>query len=279
MGIGFIGLGNIGGPMAKRLLRQERPVWVYDVMPAAMTAFAELGAHTGTPVQLAAQCDVIGICVRDENDVEALLRGPAGLLANAAPGTVLAIHSTVTQDALLGWHRDGLAHSIHIIDAPITGGATGAENGTLCYMVGGDAAILERCRAGFATSGERIIHAGAIGAGIALKLCNNLMSYAAFTAIHEARKLALACGLAPELLQEVGKSNGVVTAQMVAFIDGRERAAAAGGAEAVQKFFGPVAALGRKDLNAALKSAQTLGVQLPLTEQNYAIIEDVFLNR
>lgn len=274
MNVGFIGLGNIGKPMARRLLQLGGGVTVYDVNPTPLKELEGLGARVAqTPAQLARASEVIGICVRDDADVETLLRGAGGLLENAARGSVIAIHSTVTQKALLGWAQDAAAHGLHLVDAPITGGAPGAEAGTLAYMVGGDAAVLERCRPVFATSGSKIIHAGAVGAGIALKLCNNLMTYAAFSAMSEAHALAVAGSLDPALLIEVGRANGVVTPQMEAFIGGREKLLAMGQRE----YFRPFAALGRKDLEAALASANALGLRLPMTEHLLGLIEEVFM--
>lgn len=278
MAVGFIGLGNIGRPMAKQLLKLSEPVLVYDVVAAATAELTAIGAKAAaSPAELVAQCRIVGICVRDDRDVDNLLYGSDGLFANAKADTVIAIHSTVAQDSILRWHRDATRLGLHVIDAPITGGAAGAEGGTLCYMVGGDEAIVERCRPVFLCSGSKIVHGGAIGTGIALKLCNNLMTYAAFVAAHEGFKLARACGLAAEKLQEVGQANGVVTPQMAAFIGGRD--ALAHDAELLQKFFGPHAALGTKDLAAALQTAEKLSVHLPGAQKTAELIEDVFLDR
>jgi 3-hydroxyisobutyrate dehydrogenase-like beta-hydroxyacid dehydrogenase len=277
MSIGFIGLGNIGKPMARRLLALSEPVWVYDLAPAPLAELKALGARAAaTPAEMARECRVIGLCVRDDRDVDALLQGTEGLLAQAQAGTVIAIHSTVTQASVLRWAQQGRARSVDVIDAPITGGASGAEAGTLCYMIGGDAEIVERCRPVFATSGSKIIHAGALGAGIALKLCNNLMTYAAYAAIDEALALARAGGLADGQLIEVGRANGVVTPQMEAFVGNREKFVAQGD-EALQRYFGPFAALARKDLAAALASAKSLDLELPLAVRIQERIEDAFM--
>jgi 3-hydroxyisobutyrate dehydrogenase-like beta-hydroxyacid dehydrogenase len=277
MSIGFIGLGNIGKPMARHLLALSEPVWVYDLASAPVAELKALGARAAaTPAELAGECRVIGLCVRDDRDVDALLQGADGLLAQARADTVIAVHSTVTQASVLRWAEQGRARGVHVIDAPITGGASGAEAGTLCYMIGGDAEIVERCRPVFATSGSKLIHAGGLGAGVALKLCNNLMTYAAFAAIDEAVKLAHAGGLAHELLIEVGRANGVVTPQMEAFFGNREKLAAQG-EEVLQRHFGPFAALAKKDLAAVLASAESLGLQLPLTVRVEERMDAAFL--
>ncbi len=275
MSVGFIGLGNIGKPMAKHLLKLKEPVYVHDVMPGPVDELARAGAHAATPQEIAGQCRMVGLCVRDDGDVDALLQGAEGLLQLMQDDSVIAVHSTVTRASVLRWAEQARARGIHLIDAPITGGAAGAEAGTLAYMVGGAAEIVERCRPVFATSGQKVIHAGPPGAGIALKLCNNLMSYAAFAAMHEADALARAAGLDPGLLLEVGRANGVVTPQMEAFIGNRSKLAAAG-EEMLRKSFSPFGALGRKDLLAALASAEQLGLKLPATARLAELIEAVF---
>ncbi len=278
MGIGFIGLGNIGKPMARQLLKLTEEVWVYDLVAQPVAELAALGAHAaGDARELAGRCRMVGLCVRDAADVEALLHG-GGLLAAMAPDSIIAVHSTVARATVLEWVAQARARSIHLLDAPITGGAAAAESATLTYMVGGDAAVVERCRAVFMTSGAKLIHAGPAGSGILLKLCNNLMSYAAFAAVHEADRLARAGGLDPALLAEVGRSNGVVTAQMEAFLTNRGKLAHAG-TQALQRGFAPFAALADKDLAAALASARELQLPLPLTERVAAIIDKVFLNQ
>ena len=279
MKTGFIGLGNIGKPMAKRLARSEFPLTVFDINPVACEELAKLGAAVAkTPAALARDADVIGICVRDDNDVKSVMLGDAGLLATARAGTVIAIHSTVTQATVLAMAEAGRGKGVVVIDAPITGGAGGAENGTLCYMVGGDAAVVEKVRPVFMTSAQKVIHAGDLGAGIALKLCNNLVTYAEFIAIHEASKLAEAAGLSLAVLGEVGQANGVITPQMQMFIENRN-ALFKGCSEADFKaIFGGFAALGVKDLQAALASAAELGIELPATTVNQTLIEKVFFN-
>lgn len=277
---GFIGLGNIGGPMAENLIADAFDLTVYDVFDKAMQPFAEKGAATAaSPKQLAQRCEIIGICVRDDKDVDAVLSGDDGLLAGMNPDTLIAIHSTVTQDSLLRWEKEVASKGGKLIDAPITGGAHGARDKNLCYMVGGSQELLERARPVFNSSAQKIVHAGDLGSGMALKLCNNLMTYTEYTAAHEAVKLAEACGLAPEVLYEVGQANGVINDQMHRFITGREGVAASGKPEDMQAFFGPFGALGEKDLDAALETARQKGIELPTTAFVRERIMKVFLKQ
>jgi 3-hydroxyisobutyrate dehydrogenase len=217
--------------------------------------------------------------VRDDQQVEELLYGDGGIFANAGKGTVVAIHSTVTQARLLKWAGEAVELGIHLIDAAITGGAHRAANGTLCYMVGGDAEVVDRCRPVFATSGEKVVHAGGLGCGIALKLCNNFIQYTEFVAMAEATRLAEASGLSIDVLREVGLSNGVVNEQMHMFISTRNSLAPGCTPEQMEEFLGPTGRLGEKDLQCALDMAADHAVSLPTAEYVRNRILDVFLAR
>lgn len=276
--VGYIGLGNIGKPSALRLISEPFKVHVYDVFQPAVDELVDAGAHSCTSVaELASACDHIGICVRDDAQVEELLYGDGGIYANAKANTVIAVHSTVTQASLLRWTKEAEEKSLNLIDAPITGGAARAADGTLCYMVGGDEAVLEQCREVFNTSAEKIVHAGPLGAGIALKLCNNFIQYGEFVLMVEAARLAEATGLEVDTLREVGMSNGVVNPQMHQFATGRNALALNSTEEQMKEFFGIMGALAAKDLDCALKTAADNDVQLPTAEYLRARIEDVFL--
>lgn len=277
--IGFIGLGNIGKPIARHLIQDSFQLHVFDVFPEAVVELVALGAVAVDPVEMAETCDYIGICVRDDNDVENLFYGEQGLLAALRPDTIVAIHSTVTQAGLLKWAAQAAEKQVTIIDAPITGGASGADAGTLCYMVGGKIETLEQCRDYFNTSADKIVHAGELGTGIALKLCNNLITYAEFTAMSEATRLAEAAGLSADVLREVGKSNGVINEQMHMMVSNRNALAAGCTEQQMDEIFGPFGRLGRKDLECAIETAAQLGVTMPATELVRDMIEDVFLNK
>jgi len=278
--VGYVGLGNIVKASALRLICDKFNAHVYDVYQPAVDELQEAGALAcGSVAELTRACDHIGICVRDDAQVEELLCGEEGILANAAAGTTVAIHSTVTQANLLQWADAASAHGVRLIDAPITGGAHRAADGTLCYMVGGESADVERCTPVFNTSAEKIVHAGPLGSGIALKLCNNFIQYTEFVAMAEATRLAQACGLSVDVLREVGLSNGVVNEQMHMFVSGRNSLAANCSDEEMDQFFGAMGRLGRKDLECALSTARDNDVQLPTAEYIRDRIENVFLAR
>jgi 3-hydroxyisobutyrate dehydrogenase-like beta-hydroxyacid dehydrogenase len=277
--VGFIGLGNMGKPMARNLVCDTLEAWVHDVQQAPVDELVALGARGATPADIARHCRVIGLCVRDDRDVEALLYGEEGMLALAAPGTVIAIHSTVTQAGLLRWAKDAAERGVDLIDAPVTRGKLGKEPHFICYMVGGTAEVLERCRPVLETSAESIIHAGPLGAGIALKLCNNMITYLEFIAMSEALAIAERSGLSIEVLADVGRGNGVINERMVAFASNRSKLREQLGEASFAAAFGPFGKLGEKDLDAALDTARSLELHLPATALARTMIHDVFMNR
>jgi 3-hydroxyisobutyrate dehydrogenase len=276
MSVGFIGLGNIGKPMAMHWAAAKQPLVVFDVVPQATAELVAAGARSAATVaELAREAEIIGICVRDDKDVEQVLSGTAGILENARRDTLVLVHSTVKQESILEWHDRGKNKGIQIVDASVSRATLPNK---FCYMLGGDAALVERCRPLLTTGGNAVVHAGPVGAAIALKLCNNMMTYASFIAIHEAYKLAQAFGIDPELLHQVSNTNGVITPGMAGFIRARGHIAKQG-ADVLQTAFGPHGALGRKDMAAALQSAKKHGVSLPGAQKTEELIADVFVNR
>ncbi len=276
--VGYIGLGNIGKPSAHRLIGDSFNAHVYDVYAPAVEELVAAGAIACASIaELAQACSHIGICVRDDAQVEELLNGEQGIFAHATPGALVAIHSTVTQSNLLRWAQQASAVGLNLIDAPITGGAHRAADGTLCYMVGGSTEQLEMAAPVFTTSAEKIVHAGPIGSGIALKLCNNFIQYTEFVAMVEATRLAEACGLSVDVLRAVGLSNGVVNEQMAMFASGRNAVAKTSTEEQMDPYFGAMGRLGRKDLECAISTAAAKGVVMPTAEFIRDRIVDVFL--
>jgi 3-hydroxyisobutyrate dehydrogenase-like beta-hydroxyacid dehydrogenase len=147
----------------------------------------------------------------------------------------------------------------------LTGGAAGAEKGTLTYMVGGDAALVDRCRPLLAASAAKIVHTGALGSGAATKLCNNLMLYLGYLAIAEGTALADAVGLPREVLFAVTRQSSVLTASMQGILPARDAARDHPGDAALHARLAGFADLAEKDLAQALELAREHGVALPGT--------------
>ena len=175
--LAFLGLGAIGTPMARHLAIPGFSLAVWNRTPSKAAAFAAAHAAraAASPADAARGAEFVVTCLPTSQDVESLLDGPDGLLAGLAPGA-LFIDCTSGDPATSQRIAARLAErGVGFIDAPVSGGVIGAENGKLTIMVGGDAALLERAMPVLKAMGEKIVHCGAIGAGDALKAVNNAM--------------------------------------------------------------------------------------------------------
>jgi 3-hydroxyisobutyrate dehydrogenase-like beta-hydroxyacid dehydrogenase len=174
MRVGFIGLGDQGGPMARRIVDAGHPTTLWARRGQTITPFADSAASIAeTPRALGEQSDLVCICVVNDTDVGEVLEGEQGVLQGLASGSVVAVHSTVHPDTVVElarrWPR------IRFVDAPVSGGGDAAAAGALLVMVGGAADDVERCRPVFATYGDPVVHVGGLGAGQTAKLVNNLV--------------------------------------------------------------------------------------------------------
>lgn len=260
---GFIGLGNIGAPMATRLLANEGGLVVFDVRPEACEPFVAKGAVAAADVaEVGARSDVISIVVRDDAQVRDVV---GQLLATPKPGQVLAIHSTIRASTAEELAADAEPHGVHVVDAPISGGAMGAAAGTLAIMVGGAPDAVDACRPVFEHLAAMVSHLGPIGAGTRTKLARNMMHFVAYTAAGEAMRLAEAAGIDIVELGRIVRHTDSVTGGPGAIMLRDTTATMA----ADDPWFGildNVRSLGEKDLNQALELAGELGVATPLAE-------------
>jgi 3-hydroxyisobutyrate dehydrogenase-like beta-hydroxyacid dehydrogenase len=173
---GFIGLGSQGAPMARRIAEGGFPLTLWARRPAALEPFADTPAKTAsTPAELAANSDVIGLCVRDDNDISQVTAGDDGVLAGVAPGTIIAVHATVHPDTVRALAAAAAEKGAFVIDAPVSGGQPAAAAGRLLVMVGGEEEHLERARPVLASYASPIVHLGPLGAGQVTKLLNNTL--------------------------------------------------------------------------------------------------------
>lgn len=269
MGVGFIGLGNIGAPMARRLVAAFPGACVYDAVPAAMAAFEGQAAQAQSPADLGRMVRSVAVCVRDDADVAEVVDGAEGLLRTMRGG-VIAIHSTVRPSTVVALVARAAEQGVALIDAAVTGGADGAAKGTLTVMVGGDPADLERARPMLEAYCSDVVHAGGAGAGMALKLCNNLVTYIELSAALEAYRLAEALGLDHAQLTAVMTNNGNLTPSMRQFVAFRRSGAEQIGAAPFRASQEAVALLGEKDLALAHEAAEEAGATIPVADHVHA---------
>lgn len=262
--VGFIGLGQIGAPMARRLLDWPGGLVVHDVRPEAFAPFLEAGARAASsPREVAESADVISLMVRDDAQVDEVLSGPAGLLETATPGTVVAIHSTIAAATATRLAETHGPRGIEIVDAPVSGGAPGAAKGDLAVMVGASDTAFERCRDVFALWAGHTMHAGPPGAGTRAKLARNLIHFVSFAAVAEAQRLAEAAGLDLIELGKVVRHSDAVTGGPGAIMLRRTTAPVAPD-DGWHPILSHVRDLGHKDLMLAIELGADLDVDTPL---------------
>lgn len=196
--VGFIGLGAMGKPMALNLRKHDIPVVVHNRSRAAERVLTDAGASVATtPAAVASMCQTIVLMLPDAPDVAQVLEGTAGLLQSLQPGSVVVDSSTIAPSAAVRFAAAVAAHGGTYLDAPVSGGEIGAIEGTLTFMVGGDAAALDQVRPILGRMGkpERIVHIGPSGAGQICKACNQLVIGGTMVAVAEALALARKAGV------------------------------------------------------------------------------------
>ncbi|MDT4916499.1 MAG: hypothetical protein QOH89_1199 [Pseudonocardiales bacterium] len=263
---GFIGLGQIGRPMAARLASRPDGLWVYDVDPAATAELERAGATVaGSPAEVAEHADVISVMVRDDAQVRDVLAGAGGILTAARPGCVVAVHSTIGTDTAHKLAELAAQQDVRVLDAPVSGGAMGAQQGRLAILVGGDGAAFAAARAVLEQMGELVLHVGPIGAGTATKLARNLLHFVAFAAASEAARLAEAAGIDLVELGKVVRHTDAITGGPGAIM-WRDTPARVATGDHWYPILDHVRQLGEKDLALATELGDRLGVDTPLAD-------------
>jgi len=208
LAVGFIGLGNMGNPMAGNVLKQGYALTVFDKNPAAMANLVAAGTKAGTSAtQVAQTCEVILTCLPGSPEVEALYLGASGLIEHTRPGSVLVDMSSVLPTTPRKIQPLAQARGIEFLEAPVSGGVTGARAATLAIMVGGEDKLLERVRPILGAMGTNISHVGPIGAGNTIKAINNMMSSVNSLAMMEGMMVGLKAGLSLETMHAVIKDS------------------------------------------------------------------------
>ena len=263
-GVGFIGLGQMGYPMAKHLREWPGGLTVYDVRAEVTERFAKKGARVAaSPGDVAATAGVISVMVRDDAQVEDVVCGAGGLLAAAAPGTVIAIHSTISDETAPRLAKLARARGVHVADAPVSGGFMGAHQGSLAVMVGASDEAYARCETAFGLWAGLVMHAGPPGAGTRAKLARNLLHFISFAAAGEALRLAEAAGIDLKELGNVVRHTDAITGGAGSIML-RDTAAPLPADDGLYGFFAHARDLGEKDLALAAELGAKLGVDLPL---------------
>ncbi len=264
MRVGFIGLGNMGDPQARAIVDGGFELLVYDAWPKTLESFRGRAQLAASPGELAGQVDLLCICVRDDAQVREVIEGPAGVLSALRPGSLVLVHSTVSPATIAAMAAAAAARGVQLIDAALTRTRFGAAPGPFVLtMTGGDPALTERARPVLATFSTQVVHAGPLGAGMALKITNNFVTWVHVLAIQQAFSLAQAGGVQIDKLREVMTGNGNLTPVSRAVLEGLLGDAGSMSAER-RAFAESQGKIGEKDLQLALEFARTGAVNLSL---------------
>jgi 3-hydroxyisobutyrate dehydrogenase len=262
--VGWIGLGIMGRPMAKNVLRAGFPVVAYNRSAARREAFVASGGRiVASPRDVAALSDVVVTMVSDTPDVEEVVFGANGAAEGMRAGSVLVDMSTISPKATREFARRLGERGVDYLDAPVSGGESGAISATLSIMVGGEAAVFERCRPLFDALGKRMTHVGPVGSGQSTKLVNQIAVLGNLLATCEAIRLGGAAGLdLGRVIDAVGAGAGA--SWQLANL----------GPKIVERDFAPgfPVRLARKDLRLILEAAEDLCLPLP----GVALVQQLF---
>lgn len=253
--VGVIGLGIMGAPMARNLLRAGFPLVVWNRTASRADALVAEGAQrAASPREVVERAAIAITMLSDSPDVEAVYRAEEGVLAGAGPGDVLVDMSTISPRVARELAAEAAARGAAMLDAPVSGGDVGAQEGTLSIMVGGDADALAHARPALEALGTRITHAGASGAGQVVKACNQIVVGLTLEALGEALVLGTKAGVDPRAIVEA--LGGGLAASRVLEVRG---------AKLLARDFEPGFKLDlhAKDLAIVLDAARELDVPLP----------------
>jgi 2-hydroxy-3-oxopropionate reductase len=255
--IGFVGLGIMGKPMAKNLLKASHSLVVYDIMPAGMEELVAAGADKGSsPKDVASRTDIVITMVPDGPEVEQAVLGSDGVLEGARKGTIVVDMSSISPMVSQKVGAACEAEGVEFLDAPVSGGEPKAIDGTLAIMVGGRKDVFDKVEPILRQMGSSVVLTGKVGAGNVTKLANQIMVACNIAAMGEALVLATKAGLDPEVVfnaVKAGLAGSTVLNVKAPMVYSRNFKA------------GFRIRLHHKDLRNALLAAESLNVSLPLT--------------
>jgi 3-hydroxyisobutyrate dehydrogenase-like beta-hydroxyacid dehydrogenase len=256
--LGFLGLGLMGYPMARNLLKagHQVAVWSNTASKAKQLAQEANAIACDSPKQVAEQADLIFACVGDTSMSEQVLTGPDGVIEGAKPGTIVADASTIAPSASREIGKKLAAKQIHFLDAPCTGSTPGATGGTLTFMVGGDKDVYERAKPYLENMGKQFFYCGGAGLGLHAKLTQNLILSNILQAFNEGMVLSTKAGVDPALMLQV-LDNSAAKSGLISY-----KAPFVFKRDFTTNFSTKWMA---KDVGLALDSAKELDLPLPLT--------------
>jgi 3-hydroxyisobutyrate dehydrogenase-like beta-hydroxyacid dehydrogenase len=268
MRIGFVGLGNMGGPMALNLIKAGHALSVYDVRREAAAPHLAAGARwADSPAAVAAECELVMTSLPGPKEIEEVALGEGGIIGRIARGTIYADLSTNSPAVIRRLHAAFKEKGVEVLDTPVSGGIPGARNATLAVMVGGDRSAFEKIKPALDAIGDKVSYIGESGAGSVAKLVHNMIAICSTQLLAEAFTMGMKAGVAPEALlkvvQDGAYGQGMLltgTLPKMVFRGNFDRVTFA-------------LKLARKDLGLATEVGRELNVPMPLA----SLVEQDFL--
>jgi 3-hydroxyisobutyrate dehydrogenase len=270
--IGFIGLGNMGLPMAQNLIKAGHQVVGLDMSAASVEKLKGAGGTAAANAKdLAARADVVVTMLPSGKEVRELYLGANGIVENAKAGALLIDSSTIDVDTARAVAKAADAKGLMMVDAPVSGGVGGAQGGTLTFMVGGSDAAFDKASPFLQVMGKTIVHAGGAGNGQAAKICNNMILGVSMIAVSEAFVLAEKLGLDAQKLFDISSKSSGQCWSMTTYcpVPGPVPTSPANRDYAA----GFTAAMMLKDLKLSQEAARSAGAHTPLGAQAGTIYE------
>lgn len=264
--IGFIGLGIMGMPMARNLIKAGLEVTVYNRTSSKAEQLVREGASkSDSPRELAKVSSIVIIIVSDTSDVESLILGENGIFERIKPGSVIIDMSTISPIATKEIAKHLRKKNVHMLDAPVSGGEQGAIDGTLSIMVGGDAKVLKRCRPILETMGKEVVHVGTNGMGQTVKLMNQILVAGTLNSVVEALIFAQKQGVDLNRAIDAVKAGAADSWQLTNLAP-----------RIIKRDYRPgfMIDLMQKDLRLVMEAAELMRVPLPAT----SLIHQMFIS-
>ena len=271
MKVAYVGLGSMGAPQARLIARGGHELAVYDAFPAARDAFYGIARLANSARDAATGAECACVCVRDDQQVTEVVLGAGGLVEALAPGSLVLVHSTVEIATLHQLKTNLEPRGIALVDAPVSRTRRADDEAFVYTMMGGEARDVERVREVVATFSTDVDHVGPLGAGMAAKIANNLVTWTHLVVGSQATALAACHGVPYDKLRRLMAANGNLTPTVGALLDGKLESPP-GANPARDQFLASQAGIGEKDLQLAIDCGKAAGLQVAMMAETRNLI-------